>query len=181
MKTLLALTAFAALAVPAAASAQAAALGPVTGNVAITGKVDARCVIAPTASIALNEMADANGVYNLAADGKTATLNGWCNGLTSTMTVASTAITRTGAVGAAPTGFVDVVNFVATASVTPAGAAAAVSASDSTLAAPSAAASVGLFSGNVTVALSGSSTPVVGKLVAGNYTGAVAVTLTPGL
>ena len=181
MKALLTLTVLAALAVPAAASAQAAALAPVTGDVSITGKVDARCVIAPTALIALGEMADANGVYNLVADNKTATLAGWCNGLTSAMTVASTAITRTGAAGTPPTGFVDVVNFVATAAVTPAGAGAPVSASDSTLAAPSVAASVGLFSGNVTVTLSGSSTPVAGKLVAGNYTGSVAVTLTPGL
>lgn len=179
MKTLLALTALAALAVPAAASAQAAALGPVTGNVAITGKVDARCVIAPTAAIALGEMADENGVYNNTANGKSATLNGWCNGTTSTMSVASTPITRT-VVGVVPAGFVDVVNFVATASVTPAAGGSA-SASDSTLADPSTAASVGLFSGNITVALSGSSTPVAGKLVAGNYAGAVAVTLTPGL
>lgn len=179
MKTLLALGALAALAIPGVAFAQTAQ-SPVTGNVAINGFVDARCVIAPTATITLNEMAAADGTYNLVADGKTATLAGWCNGLTSNMSVASTAITRTGAVGAPPSGFVDVVNFTATASVTPAGALAAVSASDSTVAAPSLAAPVTLFSGAITVALSGSGT-AAGKLVAGAYTGNVAVTLTPGL
>lgn len=179
MKTLIVLSALAALAVPAVASAQVAQ-GAVIGNVAINGFVDARCsFVTGSATITLNEMAAADGTYNSVADAKTATLNGFCNGMSSTMTVVSTPISRTGG-GSPPTGFVDVVNYTATASVTPAGAVAPVTASDASNGTPSAAAAVSLFSGNILVTLSGSGT-AAGKLVAGAYTGNVAVTLTPGL
>ena len=170
MKTLvIAATALAALGFSTAASAQ-------DGTVTIDGTVAAKCVIAPSASITLGEMADTGGLYNNVADSKTAKLNAWCNGAASTMSVASTAISLIGG-GAVPTGFTDTVNFTGTASVTTA-AGAAVLASDSTLAAPSAAAAVSLFSDDITVTLSASSTDG-GKLIAGTYQGAVVITLAP--
>lgn len=173
MKTInIAAAALAALLVSTAASAQS-----VSGTVTIDGTVQAKCVIAPAATITLGEMAGVTGVYNNVADGKTATLTAWCNGAASTMTVASTAISLVGG-GAVPTGFTNTVNFTGTASVTPAGAGGAVSASDSTTAAPSAAAAVSLFSNDITVALSASSTNG-GKLIAGTYQGSVVVTLAP--
>lgn len=170
MKNLIiAATALTALFASTAAAAQ-------DGTVTINGTVAAKCVIAPSATITLGEMADLNGVYNSVANGRTATLTAWCNGAASTMTVASTAIKLVG--GAAPTsGFVDTVDFTGTASVTTA-AGAAVSASDSTTAAASAPAAVSLFSSDILVTLSGSAT-AAGKLIAGTYTGSVVVTLAP--
>lgn len=171
MKNLIiAATALTALFASTAAAAQ-------DGTVTINGTVAAKCVIAPSATITLGEMADLNGVYNSVVDGKTATLTAWCNGAASTMTVASTAIKLVG--GVTPvTGFVDTVNFTGTASVASASGGGTVSASDSTTAVPSAAATVGLFSNNITVALSASAT-ATGKLIAGTYQGSVVVTLAP--
>jgi hypothetical protein len=54
------------------------------------------------------------------------------------------------------------------------------SASDSSLTAGSGTSStVGLFTGNIVVTLSGASSPNNGLMVAGGYTGNVVVTLTP--
>lgn len=172
-KFLLSAAALGLLALPAAAFAQ-------DGEVTITGSVAAACVIEPTATITLGELADADGLYDASvADGETATLNAWCNGASSTIAVAATAITLQG--GPAPvTGFTDTINFTATASVTPADAAAAVEVSDSTTGAADAAATVGLFSDDITVTLSASATDG-SKLIAGDYEGSVTVTLAPAV
>ncbi|KQY75387.1 hypothetical protein [Brevundimonas sp. Root1423] len=167
-KYLLAGTAMALL-LPAAAFAQ-------DGTVNINGSVAAKCVIASSATITLNELADADGLYNLAADGKSATLNAWCNGAASTISVVATAITLQGGPAVQP-GFTDAIQYTATASVAPA-AGGSVSVTDSTVAAAAPAATVGLFSNNITVALSASGTNG-GKLIAGSYTGNVVVTLAP--
>jgi len=173
MKTLIiAATALAALGFSTAASAQSA-----NGTVTVNGTVAAKCVIAPTGTITLGEMADIFGQYNLAADNKSATLNAFCNGTRSTMTVLSSPIILQSTI-VVPAGFTNIVDFTGTASVTPAGSGAAVSASDSTIAAASAPAAVSLFSDNITVTLSASSTNG-NKLIAGAYQGSVVVTLAP--
>lgn len=168
-KIILATAGLALLAAPAAFAAD--------GTVTINGSVAAACVIAPSATITLGEMADSNGLYNSVANGKTATLAGWCNGAASTMSVVANPIVLQG-VHTTPTGFTDTVNYTATAAVTPAGAGSPVSTSDSTTAAAAAAATVGLFNGNITVTLSASATPA-GQLIAGSYSGTTVVTLTP--
>ena len=74
----------------------------------------------------------------------------------------------------APTGFDNRVDYTATAVANSA------SASDSSLTAGAGTAStVGLFTGNIVVTLSGASSPSNGLMVAGGYTGNVVVTLTP--
>ena len=176
-KFLIAAAAFGAL---SAASAQS-----VDGTVNINGSVAAKCTFTVNnAVINLGELAAANGQLDAAVvNGRTATLNGWCNGVNSTIAVTSSPIAHT-TVATAPTGFSRRVDYTATASLTNA-AAAAISASDSSVGALSAGASVvaGLFSAPITVTLSAaaSSENAGGIMVAGNYTGLVTVTLTPAL
>lgn len=165
-----------------AAAAVAALLAPTAafaqdGTVNIEGSVAAKCVIATSTTITLNELADNDGLYNGVADGKDATLNAWCNGAASTISVVANAISLQGGPAVQP-GFTDTVQFTATASVTPAGAGGAVSVADSTLGIADAAAMVGLFSDDITVTLSASATNG-GKLIAGDYAGSVVVTLSP--
>jgi len=161
-----------------AASPALAAAAPtsVEGTVNIDGSVAARCMFTlPSATISLGEISlSSNGKLDTAkVDGRTATLNGWCNGAASTMTVTTTQLTTT---TAATTGFDNRVDYTGTA------AAGAASASDSSLTAGAGAASaVGLYSGDIVVTLSASSTPTNGIMVAGTYTGNVKVTLTPTL
>lgn len=177
MKTLIALAALAAMSAPAAAFAA-------DGNVTIDGSVAAVCKFTTdTASISLGEMADGDGFLNAAVvNNKTATLTGWCNGISSTMAVTATELTRTGAPVTA-TGFTSRVDYTATAATQSASLGAAVSANDSSVTAGAgSAASLGLFADNVTVTLSNSAPGAAGaRLVAGAYTGNVKVTLTPAL
>jgi hypothetical protein len=171
------------LAVPVAANAITtvgpAAAGPVTGNVQINGTVQARCLFTTgTVTINLGELTQTDGTLDPAiVNAGTANLVGWCNGSASTMSVLSSPILLQG-VHTTPTGFTDTVNFTGTATTNSASGGGPVSASDSTLAAPSAAAAVGLFSDNIVVTLSSASSPA-GKMIAGAYQGSVAVTLTP--
>jgi hypothetical protein len=179
MKHLLSLT-LAGVAFGAALPAAAIDVGPtpVSGTATINGSVLANCVLAASDPITLGQLANlSDGKYNGVADTKKATLAGFCNGTTSTMTVVANPIVLTSVHSAPPTGFTDTVDYTATASLNTA-AGATVSTSDSTTGSPAAAAAVSLFSGNVTVTLS-SSTAGENKLIAGPYQGTTVVTLTP--
>ncbi len=169
-KYMIAAAAVAALLAPTAALAQ-------DGTVNINGSVAAKCVIATSATITLNELAGVDGLYNLVADNKAATLNGWCNGAASTISVVANPIVLQGGPAVQP-GFTNTIDFTATASVTPAGAGAPVTVADTTIAAAQSPVAVGLFSDNITVTLSASGTNG-GKLIAGAYAGSVVVTLSP--
>ena len=163
---------FALLASPAMA---ATAASEVTGEVAITGEVTARCAFTlGRETIALGEISGTDGKLDTGrVDGQTKDLTGWCNGTQSTIAVNATALTNT----LTGTGFDSTVTYTATATV------GSVSATDSNSldAAAGAAATVGLFNGNITVALSGAATPTSALMVAGGYTGNVQVTLTPAV
>lgn len=145
-----------------------------TGTVAIDGSVASRCMFTlPNATISLGELSLAsNGKLDPAkVNGKTATLNGWCNGTNATMTVTTTELT-TGT--AATTGFDNRVDYTGTAVAN------SVPGSDSSLtAAAGTPVTVGQFSGDVVVTLSAASSPSNGIMVAGTYTGNVKVTLAP--
>ncbi|MFM5923802.1 MAG: hypothetical protein ACKOPG_06420 [Novosphingobium sp.] len=164
------------LAVPAllAASPALAQSGAVTGTVDITGSVAGRCMFTlPNKTISLGEISLAsNGKLDASkVNNRSETLNGWCNNTAASMTVTSTQLTNT---TTAPTGFDNRVDYTATA-VT-----GSVSANDTSLVAGAGtASSVGLFSGDIVVTLSGASSPTNGLMVAGAYTGNVVVTLTP--
>ena len=167
----------AALAVIGAAS-QASA--QVTGTVDITGSVGERCEFTvDSATIPLGELSGTGGVLDTAqVNGETATLNGWCNGTAAEMTVEANAIANVDFVGLPPAGFETIVNYTATATASPASG--DVSANDTSASVGAGAPSVvGVFSSDIDVVLSASSTPGGGKLIAGNYEGSVDVTLTP--
>lgn len=170
MRKLLLLAALPALAVASPALAQ------VEGRVDIDGSVATRCLFTlPNATISLGELSlTSNGKLDAAkVNGRTATLSGWCNGAASTMTVTTTQLT-TGT--AATAGFDNRVDYTAQATVN------SVPASDSSqTAGAGTAATVGMFSGDITVLLSAASSPTNGIMVAGTYTGNVKVTLTPAL
>jgi hypothetical protein len=170
MRKLLILAALPALAVASPALAQ------VEGRVDIDGSVASRCLFTlPNATISLGELSlTSNGKLDAAkVNGRSATLSGWCNGAASTMTVTTTELT-TGT--AATTGFDNRVDYTAQATAN------SVPASDSSLSAGAGtAATVGMFSGDITVLLSAASSPSNGIMVAGTYTGNVKVTLTPAL
>lgn len=163
---------FALLASPAMAATAAA---EVTGEVAITGEVTARCAFTlGSETIALGEISGSDGKLDVTkVNGQTKDLTGWCNGTSSTIAVNATALTNT----LTGTGFDSTVTYTATATV---GSVSATD-SDSTDTAAGAAATVGLFNGNITVALSGAATPTSALMVAGDYTGNVQVTLTPAV
>lgn len=157
----------------AAASAPALAAD---GTVDITGVVADSCQFTgdTTKTIDLGDIADSDGKLDASAvNSKSATLTGWCNGTAATMTVSAAPLDNEDHLTAAPGAFDTRVNYTATAEAN------SKSASDSTTADPSAAAAVGLFSGDVKVTLSDASTPGSGLLVAGDYKGSVQVTLTP--
>lgn len=170
-KSLLMLAPLAMLAVPAAAQ-------DATGTVAVDGSVAGRCLFTtPNSSISLNELAlsgaDTNaGRLNTAAfTGKSATLVGWCNNAAAEMTVEASPLTN---LAAAATGFTNRVDYTATATAN------SISGQDSSLVAGAGtAAAVGMFTGNVVVALSAPSAPSNALLVAGDYDGSVVVTLSP--
>jgi hypothetical protein len=133
----------------------------------------------PNATISLGELAlggsgsTAGKLDVTRVNGQTRTLVGWCNNTAATMTVTSAPLQLTTPVPAV-TGFDARVDYTATAVAN------AASASDTSVTAGAGTAStVGMFTGNVVVTLSGSSSPTNGLLVAGSYTGNVVVTLTP--
>ena len=164
------------LAVPALLAASPALAQSATGTVAIDGSVANRCMFTlPNATISLGEISlVSNGKLDPAkVNGKSATLNGWCNGTASTMTVTSTQLTTP---TAATTGFDNRVDYTGTAVAN------AVSGSDSSLTAGAGSpVTVGQFSGNIVVTLSAASSPTNGLMVAGTYTGNVQVTLAPAV
>ncbi len=159
------------------AMAQAATSGS-TGQVDISGSVAGRCLFTtPSKTITLGELAlsgstAAAGKLDTAkVDTKSETLVGWCNNAAATMTVTTTELTNTAPIA---TGFDNRIDYTATAVANSA------TASDSSLTAGAGTSvTVGLFTGNVVVTLSGSSTPNSGLLVAGGYSGNVKVTLAP--
>jgi len=166
------------LAVPLALMASPAFAQSATGTVSIDGSVAGRCLFTtPSATISLGELAlggaggTAGKLDTTKVDGQTRTLVGWCNSSAATMTVTTTELTN---VASAATGFDNRVDYTATAVAN------AVNANDSSLTPASGTASaVGLFTGNIVVTLSASSTPNSALLVAGTYTGKVEVTLSP--
>ena len=169
-----------ALPLAAMASPAMAATAPtsVDGRVDITGSVAGRCLFTlPSETIDLGELA-LSGTGSTAGkldvtkvNGQSRTLTGWCNNSAATMTVTTTELTNT---ATASTGFDNRIDYTATAVAN------SISANDSSVTAGAGAAStVGMFSGNIVVTLSGASTPGNGLLVAGTYNGNVVVTLSP--
>jgi hypothetical protein len=155
------------------------------GSVDVQGTVAERCQFTSASTVLLDigEMSVTSGAASdlgkydpTVLEGRSATLNGWCNGSAAVMTVQATPMTHQTFAGTPPSGFERRVDFTATATVGGGGGAA----SDSTLAAgPGSPAAVGLFSNDVTVSFSNSGTPGGGRLVAGAYDGTVEVTLAP--
>lgn len=174
MKKLLLPLAVLGIAVPAMASAVPA---NVTGTVTIDGSVAPRCQFTTgTATITIPELSDTStGVLDpTTVAGKNANLVGWCNGTKSTMTANATSLTNG---TTPPPGFSNQVDFTATAT---ANGQSSID-SDSTDGLAGTTAMVGIFSGNINVALSAAATHGGStlKLVAGAYTGSVLVTLAP--
>lgn len=165
-----------ALAVPVAlfASPALAQTSAVNGTVTIDGSVSGRCMFTvPNKTISLGEISlTSNGKLDVSkVNGRSETLTGWCNNTTASMTVTATELTNA---TAAPTGFDNRVNYTATA-VT-----GSTSATDTSVTAGAGApSSVGLFTGDIVVTLSGAASPNNALMVAGTYNGNVVVTLTP--
>jgi len=165
-----------AFAVPAVllASPALAQTSTATGTVTIDGTVAGRCMFTiPNKTISLGEISLAsNGKLDVSkVNGRSETLNGWCNNTTASMAVTATELTNS---TTAPTGFDNRVDYTATATT------GQISANDTTLTAGAGAASgLGLFAGEITVTLSNASSPNNALMVAGSYTGNVVVTLTP--
>lgn len=153
--------------------------GTTTGTVTIDGSVAPRCLFTTSNAVinagelALSGTGASAGKLDASKlDGQSRTLVGWCNGTASSMSVEALPVVNTTVTSAPPAGFDRVVNYTATATAN------AVNAADSSIVAGAGSASiVGLFTGNVTVTLSGSSTPGAGLLVAGAYQGETRVTL----
>jgi hypothetical protein len=154
-----------------------------TGTVSIDGSVADRCLFTtPSATISLGEISLSGtgttaGKLNTAkVDGQSRTLVGWCNGTAATMTVEAQPLLNISYTGPAVAGFDTRVNYAAKAVAN------AVEGTDtSTGVGAGAAVAVGLFTGDIPVTLSASSSPTNGLLVAGTYQGQVLVTLTPNV
>jgi hypothetical protein len=163
------------LAAPAMASATVLSA---TGTVTVDGSVAARCQFTTgTATITLGELAKPDGTFDpTTVDGQNRTLTGWCNGTNSSMTVNAQSLTNT---TAAPSGFSNQVDFTATA-LAASQSAVDTNSTDNTAGAP---VTVGIFSGDIKVTLSSSSSHGGStlKMVAGAYAGDVLVTLTPAI
>ena len=145
----------------AVATALPAAAQTATGNVAINGSVGDRCQFTlPSDVINAGELSQQGSGSNAGKldpsklDGQTRTLQGWCNGTAATMSVEALLTRRMDFVKATDTSVTD-------------GAGTSVP--------------VGMFTGDVQVTLSNSSSPTAGLLVAGDYSGQVLVTLTPSV
>jgi hypothetical protein len=164
------------LAAPLTVLASPVAAQSVDGTVDINGSVAGRCMFTlPNKTISLGEIAmSSNGKLDPAkVNGRSETLEGWCNNTSASMTVTTTELTN--AVAAA-TGFDNRVDYTATAVANSA------SASDSSLTAGAGAPGTpGMFTGSIVVTLSGASSPTGGLMVAGGYSGNVVVTLTPDI
>jgi len=155
-----------------------------TGTVNINGSVADRCLFTtPSATISVGELAQPGSGTNAGRldasklDGQTRNLVGWCNGTAATMSVEALPLLNIDFTAAAPTGFDRRVDYSAAALAN------AATATDTSVGTPGggSAVSVGMFTGNVSVTLSGSSSPTSGLLVAGTYQGQVIVTLTPNV
>lgn len=173
-------------ALAAAGSAFAQTASGVTGDISVEGSVEASCQFSTDTTVVLNigEMAVQSGAFatlgtydHNTLDGETATLNGFCNGSASTMTVEATRMVNVDFSDPAPSGFEKFVEFTATAVIDD-----VASASDETTT-PGAGnpATVGLFADDIVVTFSDSGTPGPGRLIAGDYIGTVVVTLTPAV
>ncbi len=162
------------LAVPVALVASPALAQSASGTVTVDGTVAGRCSFTlPNATISLGEISlVSTGKLDVSkVNGRSVTLNGWCNNTAARMTVTTTQLTTPTATTA---GFDNRVDYTGTATAN------SVSASDSSLTAGAGAGStVGQFSGDIVVTLSGASSPTNGLMVAGTYTGNVLVTLAP--
>jgi hypothetical protein len=165
-------------AVLAAATATPALAQTSTGTVAIDGSVALRCLFTTAnATISVGELtfqagANAGKLDAGKLNGQNRTLTGWCNGTASRMAVEAKPVVNTTVVTAPPAGFDRVVNYIATATAN------SVNASDDSInPAVGTPATVGLFTGNVVVALSGVFSPTNGLMVAGTYQGETLVTL----
>ncbi|MDE1918926.1 MAG: hypothetical protein KGJ57_22735 [Sphingomonadales bacterium] len=170
------------MAVPAVANAQSASA---TGTVSINGSVAGRCSFTlDNGVISLGELSQgstgaAPGHLDAAkVNGQQKTLTGWCNGSGATMSVLAEPLWNTATASA---GFDNRVDYTATATAnsqnatdtsTDAGAIGTTGSAGTPV-------NVNMFTGNVVVTLSNSSTPTSGLMVAGNYSGQVVVTLTP--
>jgi hypothetical protein len=162
------------LTIPAALLASPALAQNASGSVEVDGTVAGRCLFGlPNATISLGEISvlSTGRLDTSRVNGRSATLNGWCNNTAATMTVTTTQLTTP---TSAPSGFDNRVDYTGTAVVSSG------SASDSSLTAGAGtAANVGRFNGDIVVTLSAAASPTGGLMVAGNYTGNVLVTLTP--
>lgn len=154
-----------------------------TGVVEIDGRVADRCLFTtPSDAISIDELALAGtgtqaGRLDVAKiNGQTRTLVAWCNGTAATVSVEALPLTNRSFSGIAPTGFDTRINYSADAVAN------RVTATDTSIApGPGTTVSVGLFTGDVVVNISGASTPTNGLLVAGAYSAKIIVTLTPNV
>lgn len=173
-------------ALPAVAMAQATDTD--TANVAIDGRVASLCILGdPTpATVDLGQMAATSGtrVGKIAVlPSQTVTLPGsFCNFAGSALRVDATALVSTDA-SAPPAGFVKAVNYTATASGWAASDAVATTAALADGTSPTASGTGATQPlpniADIQVALSSFTTPGDAILVAGDYSGAVVVTLGP--
>jgi hypothetical protein len=157
-----------------------------TGTVGVSGTVAGRCLFTTNSqTITVGELAksgsDANAgkLDSSVLVNQTKTLVGWCNKTASTMTV--TAKPMLGTTAAPNTSFDSRIDLTASAvanNQTATDGSAGETVNSYTAGSP---ATVGIFSGNVVVTLTGASTPNNGILTEGTYTGSVDVTLTPAV
>jgi spore coat protein U-like protein len=148
---------------------QATANPAVSQDFAVSGSVNARCTVGSTSPLAF-------GAINLNTDGtlasgqsRNATLAIYCNGANTKLNVAGSNIDNTSVAGEAPSGFTKTLALASTASI--GGVTASLSDTSGVL--------LGAVAGDLTVStgvLSASARPM-----AGNYTGTITVTLTPGV
>lgn len=170
-------------AVLAATAAMPAAAQNATGTVTVNGSVADRCEFTlPSDVINAGELSQAGSgatggkLDTSKLDGQSRTLKGWCNGTAATMSVEAQQLVNTSFTTTPPAGFDRVVDYTATATANSANAT-----DTSTVAGAGTSVPVGMFTGDVVVALSNSSSPTGGLLVAGDYSGQVLVTLTPAV
>lgn len=160
-----------------------------TGTVTINGTVAGRCLFTTNSgTITIPELALTGtgttagklDTSTLVTSANNRTLVGWCNKTASTMTV--TAKPLLGSTTAPNTSFDDRIDIsaqaVANTQTATDGSAGEVVGS---YVAGTPAATVGIFSGNVVVSITGATTPNSGILTAGTYLGSIDVTLAPAV
>jgi hypothetical protein len=159
--------------------------GDVTGQMNVSGQVTAKCANLGSATVDLDvgELADANGsVVSDFAQNKHAEFTVTCTGAAPQVTVAATPLTGP---ASPPSGYTNLVQYKATATVADAngGSVAPYVLTDgsnplnSNVAVLAAAIATG--TGNVKVDLSNPTAVPGSRLIAGNYTGTVTVTVAP--